>query len=36
MEKDSVLGGWDPEASQNGFNYPFQEFFSCGLDITLK
>ena len=35
-EKDSVLGGWDPEASQNGFNYPFQRFFSCGLDITLK
>jgi TonB-linked SusC/RagA family outer membrane protein len=35
-EKDSVLGGWDPEASQNGFNYPFQRFFSFGLDITLK
>ncbi|MDB4919683.1 MAG: SusC/RagA family TonB-linked outer membrane protein [Mucilaginibacter sp.] len=35
-EKDSVLGGWDPEASQSGFNYPFQRFFSFGLDITLK
>ena len=35
-EKDSVLGGWDPEASQSGFNYPFQRFFSCGVDITLK
>jgi TonB-linked SusC/RagA family outer membrane protein len=35
-EKNNVLGGWDPEASQAGFNYPFQRFFSFGLDITLK
>ena len=35
-EQHSVLGGWDPEASQNGFNYPFQRLFSFGLDITLK
>ncbi|MGN6638717.1 MAG: TonB-dependent receptor [Mucilaginibacter sp.] len=35
-EKDSVLGGWDPEAAQYGYNYPFQRFFSFGLDVTLK
>jgi TonB-linked SusC/RagA family outer membrane protein len=35
-EKDNVLGGWDPEAAQYGYNYPFQRFFSFGLDITLK
>lgn len=33
-EKHSVKGGWDPESSANGFNYPFQRFYSCGLDIT--
>jgi TonB-linked SusC/RagA family outer membrane protein len=35
-ELDNVPGGWDPEAAQNGFNYPFQRFLSFGLDITLK
>jgi len=35
-EKDSVPGGWDPEAAQWGYNYPFQRFFSFGLDVTLK
>ncbi|CAL1516441.1 TonB-dependent receptor [Chitinophaga sp. MM2321] len=29
-----VKGGWDPESSQNGFNYPFQRLYSFGLDIT--
>jgi hypothetical protein len=33
-ETDSVLGGWDPEASLNGFNYPFQRMYSVGADIT--
>ena len=35
-EKDSVPGGWDPEAAQWGYNYPFQRFFSFGLDVILK
>jgi len=29
-----VPGGWDPEASANGFNYPFQRLYSVGADIT--
>jgi TonB-linked SusC/RagA family outer membrane protein len=29
-----VKGGWDPEASTNGFNYPFQRFYSFGIDVT--
>ena len=33
-ETDSVPGGWDPEASANGFNYPFQRMYSVGVDIT--
>jgi len=33
-ETDTVLGGWDPEASPNGFNYPFQRMYSVGADIT--
>src|SRR6266702_3945670 len=33
-ETDKVPGGWDPEASKNGFNYPFQRMYSVGADIT--
>jgi len=33
-ETDKVPGGWDPEASANGFNYPFQRMYSVGADIT--
>jgi TonB-linked SusC/RagA family outer membrane protein len=33
-EKHSVKGGWDPEATTNGFNYPFQRLYSFGTDIT--
>ncbi|MGN6543062.1 MAG: TonB-dependent receptor [Ginsengibacter sp.] len=33
-ELDSVKGGWDPEASTSGFNYPFQRFYSVGIDVT--
>jgi hypothetical protein len=33
-EKDDVKGGWDPESSANGFNYPFQRMYSFGLDLT--
>ncbi|PYP60301.1 MAG: SusC/RagA family TonB-linked outer membrane protein [Gemmatimonadetes bacterium] len=33
-ETDKVLGGWDPEASPDGFNYPFQRMYSVGADIT--
>jgi TonB-linked SusC/RagA family outer membrane protein len=33
-EKHNVKGGWDPESSINGFNYPFQRLYSFGLDVT--
>jgi hypothetical protein len=33
-ELHGVKGGWDPEASTSGFNYPFQRFFSGGIDVT--
>ncbi|MGN6533205.1 MAG: hypothetical protein ACTHK0_15790, partial [Ginsengibacter sp.] len=33
-ELDNVKGGWDPEASTSGFNYPFQRFYSAGVDVT--
>lgn len=33
-ELHHIKGGWDPESSTNGFNYPFQRFYSFGLDIT--
>ena len=33
-EKHSVKGGWDPEASASGFNYPFQRLYSLGVDLT--
>jgi len=33
-EKHNVKGGWDPEATRNGFNYPFQRLYSFGMDIS--
>jgi TonB-linked SusC/RagA family outer membrane protein len=33
-ETHNVKGGWDPESSDTGFNYPFQRLYSIGLDIT--
>jgi TonB-linked SusC/RagA family outer membrane protein len=33
-EKHSVKGGWDPESSARGDNYPFQRLYSFGLDLT--
>jgi TonB-linked SusC/RagA family outer membrane protein len=33
-EKHNVKGGWDPESSETGFNYPFQRMYSFGLDVT--
>jgi TonB-linked SusC/RagA family outer membrane protein len=33
-EKHGVKGGWDPESASHGFNYPFQRFYSIGMDIT--
>lgn len=33
-EVHNVKGGWDPESSATGFNYPFQRFYSAGIDIT--
>ena len=33
-ELHGVKGGWDPEASTSGFNYPFQRFYSAGIDVT--
>ena len=33
-EKHNVKGGWDPESSNTGFNYPFQRLYSFGLDVT--
>ncbi len=33
-ELHGVKGGWDPESSSNGFNYPFQRMYSFGLDLT--
>jgi len=33
-ELQHVKGGWDPEASTSGFNYPFQRFYSVGIDVT--
>lgn len=34
-EMHDVKGGWDPESSRSGFNYPFQRMYSVGVDITL-
>jgi hypothetical protein len=33
-ELHGVKGGWDPEASTSGFNYPFQRIYSAGIDVT--
>jgi len=33
-EVHNVKGGWDPESGESGFNYPFQRFYSFGIDIT--
>jgi TonB-linked SusC/RagA family outer membrane protein len=33
-ELQHVKGGWDPEASTSGFNYPFQRLYSFGIDVT--
>jgi TonB-linked SusC/RagA family outer membrane protein len=33
-ELHGVKGGWDPESSNNGFNYPFQRMYSFGVDVT--
>lgn len=33
-ELHGVEGGWDPESSTTGFNYPFQRMYSFGLDVT--
>ncbi len=33
-ELDKVLGGWDPESSDTGFNYPFQRMYSFGFNVT--
>lgn len=35
FEIHHVKGGWDPESSVTGFNYPFQRMYSFGIDITL-
>ncbi|MEL7585070.1 MAG: SusC/RagA family TonB-linked outer membrane protein [Prolixibacteraceae bacterium] len=34
FEIHNVKGGWDPESSDSGFNYPFQRLYSVGLDLT--
>ena len=34
LEIHNVKGGWDPESSSSGFNYPFQRLYSLGIDIT--
>jgi hypothetical protein len=36
FELHDVKGGWDPEASTTGFNYPFQRFYSFGIDINFN
>lgn len=33
-EMHGVKGGWDPESSANGFNYPFLRMYSFGIDVT--
>ncbi len=34
FEIHNVDGGWDPESASNGYNYPFQRYYSVGVDIT--
>jgi TonB-linked SusC/RagA family outer membrane protein len=33
-EAHHVKGGWDPESADWGGNYPFQRYYSFGIDIT--
>lgn len=33
-EAHNVKGGWDPESADWGGNYPFQRYYSFGIDIT--
>jgi hypothetical protein len=33
-ELHGIKGGWDPESSATGFNYPFQRMYSFGIDVT--
>jgi len=33
-EHHKVKGGWDPESADWGGNYPFQRYYSLGLDVT--
>lgn len=33
-ETHHVKGGWDPESADWGGNYPFQRYYSFGLDLT--
>ncbi len=34
FEIHGVEGGWDPESSTVGNNYPFQRYYSFGIDLT--
>lgn len=34
FEIHNVEGGWDPESASNGYNYPFQRYYSVGVDFT--
>ena len=34
FEIHGVKGGWDPESDKGGFNYPFQRYYSIGIDLT--
>lgn len=34
FEIHGVKGGWDPESDTGGFNYPFQRYYSFGIDLT--
>jgi TonB-linked SusC/RagA family outer membrane protein len=33
-ETHHVKGGWDPESADWGGNYPFQRYYSAGIDLT--
>lgn len=34
FEIHNIKGGWDPESDTAGFNYPFQRYYSFGIDLT--
>jgi TonB-linked SusC/RagA family outer membrane protein len=34
FELHNIKGGWDPESERAGFNYPFQRYYSFGIDLT--